>query len=110
RNVIYSSRENLYSAWLIVLVSFILLSLYIHTRVFALKAQDRAIRAEEGLRYFILTGKRLDPRLSLNQLIALRFASDEEMPSLAEKALEHGLSNDAIKKEIKIWKADWHRV
>jgi hypothetical protein len=48
RNVIYSSRENLYSAWLIVLISFILLSLYIHSRVFALKAQDRAIRAEQG--------------------------------------------------------------
>jgi hypothetical protein len=110
RNVIYSSRENLYSAWLIVLISFILLSLYIHSRVFALKAQDRAIRAEQGLRYFQLTGKRLDTRLSLGQVIALRFASDEEMPALADRALEHGLSNDAIKKEIKIWKADWHRV
>jgi hypothetical protein len=110
RNVMYSSRQNLYSAWLIVLVSFILLSLYIHSRVFALKAQDRAIRAEESLRYFILTGKRIDPRLSLSQIIALRFASDEEMPSLAEKALEHGLSNDAIKKEIRTWRADWQRV
>ena len=110
RNVMYSSRANLYSAWLIVLVSFILLSLYIHSRAFALKAQDRAIRAEQSLRYFVLTGKRLDPRLSLSQIIALRFASDEEMPPLAEKALEHGLSNDAIKKDIKIWKADWHRV
>jgi len=110
RNVIYSSRENLYSAWLIVLVSFILLSLYIHSRVFALKAQDRAIRAEQGLRYFLLTGKRLDTRLSLGQVIALRLASDEEMPALADRAFEHGLSNDAIKKEIKIWKADWHRV
>ena len=110
RNVIYSNRENLYSAWLIVLVSFILLSLYIHSRVFALKAQDRAIRAEESLRYFILTGKRIDPRFSLSQLIALRFASDEELPSLAEKAMEHGLSNEAIKKEIRVWRADWQRV
>ncbi|MGN6164149.1 MAG: DUF6526 family protein [Flavisolibacter sp.] len=110
RNVIYSSRENLYSAWLLVLVAFILLSLYIHSRVFALKAQDRAIRAEENLRYFMLTGKRLDQRLTLSQIIALRFAGDEEMPALAQKAVEEGLTNDAIKKQIKVWRSDWHRV
>jgi len=106
----YSSRANLYSAWLIVLVAFIVLSLYIHSRVFALKAQDRAIRAEEGLRYFILTGKPLDHRLTLGQIIALRFASDEEMPALAEKAITHGLSNDDIKKQIRVWRMDVHRV
>ena len=110
RNVIYSSRENLYSAWLLVLVAFILLSLYVHSRSFALKAQDRAIRAEENLRYFILTGKRLDQRLTLSQIIALRFAGDEEMPVLAQRAAEEGLTNDAIKKQIKNWRSDWHRV
>lgn len=92
------------------LVAFILLSLYIHSRVFALKAQDRAIRAEENLRYFMLTGKRLDQRLTLSQIIALRFAGDEEMPALAQKAVEEGLTNDAIKKQIKVWRSDWHRV
>jgi hypothetical protein len=106
----YSTRANLYSAWLIVLVAFIILSLYIHSRVFALKAQDRAIRAEETLRYFILTGKPLDHRLTLGQIIALRFASDEEMPALAEKAVTHGLSNDDIKKQIRVWRMDVHRV
>jgi Ca2+/H+ antiporter len=110
RNVIYSSRENLYSASLLVLVSFILLSLYIHSRVFALKVQDRTIRAEESLRYFLLTGKRLDARITTSQLIALRFAGDEEFPSLAQKAAEEGLSNEAIKKQIKNWRSDWHRV
>ena len=110
RNVIYTNRENLYSAWLIVLVSFVLLSLYLHSRVFALKAQDRAIRAEENLRYFILTGKRIDQRLTLAQIIALRFASDEELPALAQKAAEEGLSNEAIKKQIRVWRGDWHRV
>jgi hypothetical protein len=110
RNVIYTNRENLYSASLLVLVSFILLSLYVHSRVFALKVQDRAIRAEESLRYFLLTGKRLDARLTTRQLIALRFASDEEFPSLAQKAAEEGLSNEAIKKQIKNWRSDWHRV
>jgi hypothetical protein len=110
RNLIYSSDQNLYSASLLVLVSFILLSLYIHSRTFALKAQDRAIRAEENLRHFALTGKLLDSRLGLSQVIALRFASDEEFPALAQKAAEHNWSGDAIKKEIKMWRGDFHRV
>ncbi len=110
RNVIYSSNENLYSASLLVLVSLVLLSLYIHSRAFAIKAQDRAIRAEENLRHFILTGKPLDSRLTIKQIIALRFASDEEFPSLAQTAADKGLSNDAIKRQVKKWRADWHRV
>ena len=92
------------------LVSFILLSLYIHSRVFALRTQDRVIRAEENLRFFILTGNRLDARITTSQLIALRFASDEEFPSLVQKAVDESLSNDAIKKQIKKWRSDWHRV
>lgn len=110
RNMIYTSADNFYTASLLVLVSFILLSLYIHSRAFALKAQDRAIRAEEGLRHFILTGKPLDSRLTLQQIIALRFASDEEFPTLAQRAADGNLSNDAIKKHIKLWRADTHRV
>lgn len=110
RNLIYSTEENLYSASLLVLVSFILLSLYIHSRNFALKAQDRAIRAEENLRHFALTGKLLDSRLGLSQIIALRFASDDEFPALAQKAVEHNWNGDAIKKEIKMWRGDFHRV
>lgn len=110
RNVIHSSEENLYSASLLVLVSFILFSLYVHSRMFALKAQDRAIRAEENLRHYILTGKPLDERLTLKQIIALRFASDEELPSLAQRAADGSLSNEAIKKQIKKWRADYHRV
>lgn len=111
RNVfVDDGNEDLYHATLILLVSLILLSLYIHTRTFALKAQDRAIRAEEALRHFALTGKLLDSRLRLSQVIALRFASDEEMPALAQKAVEQDLSNKDIKKQIRNWRADHHRV
>ncbi|HWJ89606.1 MAG TPA: DUF6526 family protein [Flavisolibacter sp.] len=110
RNVIYSSREQLYSASLLVLVALILFSLYYHSRAFALKVQDRAIRAEEGLRHFVLTGKALDHRLTLGQIIALRFASDEELPGLARRAAEENLTNDAIKKQIKNWRGDLRRV
>ena len=77
-NLVNSSKENLYSASLLVLVSLILASLAWFGRRFALKAQDRAIRAEENFRHFILTGKPLDHRLRMGQIIALRFAHDEE--------------------------------
>jgi hypothetical protein len=80
------------------------------TRVFALKAQDRAIRAEENLRHFALTGKLLDKSLRLRQIIALRFASDEEFVALAKKAAEENLSSKEIKAAIKNWRVDYNRV
>ena len=109
-NLINSSKENLYSASLIVLIALILISIMLHARRFALIAQDRAIRAEENLRHFILTGRSLDARLTLGQVIALRFASDEEFPALAQRAADEALSNNAIKKEVKTWRPDHHRV
>jgi hypothetical protein len=79
-------------------------------RAFALKAQDRAIRAEEQFRHFLLTGKPLDPRLRMSQIIALRFSSDQEFPSLAQKAAEANLSSKDIKTAIVNWRADEYRV
>jgi hypothetical protein len=87
-----------------------LIGFYWYTRWFALRAQDRAIRAEENFRHFILTGKPLDSRLRMGQIIALRFASDEEMPALAKRAVEEKLSQKEIKKAIKTWKPDYNRV
>src|ERR1019366_1027780 len=62
------------------------LLMFWYARRFAVGAQDRAIRAEENLRHFALTGKLLDRRLRMSQVIALRFADDDEFLSLAEKA------------------------
>lgn len=81
-----------------------------YTRIFALKAQDRAIRAEENLRSLVLTGKPLDPRITVGQTIALRFASDAELPELARRAAEEGLAPKAIKEAIRSWRGDYHRV
>ncbi len=81
-----------------------------YARAFALKAQDRAIRAEENLRHFALTGKLLDKRLTINQVIALRFASDEEFVMLAQKAADDNMSNKEIKTAIKNWRGDYYRV
>lgn len=95
---------------LLVLLSVALFLTSYFARTFALKAQDRAIRAEENLRHFVLTGKLPDPRLKMGQIIALRFAPDDEFPALAQKAAEQGLSNDQIKKSILHWRADFDRV
>ena len=81
-----------------------------YVRIFPLKAQDRAIRVEENLRHHVLTGELLDPRLTVHQIVALRFASDEEFPALARKAADEGLSPRAVKTSIQRWKPDLYRV
>lgn len=109
-NLIHADRHTHYSAALILLIAVVLIILYWYARWFALRAQDRAIRAEENFRHFVLTGKPLDNRLRLSQVIALRFAPDEEFIELAKKAVDENLSQKTIKSEIRKWKADHHRV
>jgi hypothetical protein len=99
-----------YSASLLIVVSIMFLIYYWYTRSFALRAQDRAIRAEENFRHFILTGKPFDKQLRMGQIIALRFASDEEMPALAKRAVTENLSQKQIKEAIQNWKPDYYRV
>jgi hypothetical protein len=99
-----------FTAGLFVLTSMALIIAYFLFRSFALKAQDRAIRAEENLRHFVLTGKLLDKNLTMLQIIALRFAPDEEFIGLAERVTKENLSNSDIKQAIKNWKADNHRA
>jgi hypothetical protein len=103
-------HSRIYSASLICVVSICLLLLFFFTRIFALKAQDRAIRAEENLRHFVLTGKLLDSRLTIRQIIGLRFAPDDEFVALAKKAADENLSEDSIKRAVKNWKGDYYRV
>ena len=92
------------------LISIALLISFFKIRRFPIAAQDRAIRAEENLRYFTLTGKLFDNHLTMSQIIALRFAPDNELVALTDRALKESLSNAAIKKAIKNWKADHHRA
>lgn len=109
-NLIKSDHSTLYSASLITLLFLCISINYYYTRVFPLRAQDRAIKAEEALRYFQLTGKRLPNELRMSQIIALRFASDEEFVTLTDRAITENLGNKEIKKAIKSWKADFNRV
>ncbi len=109
-NLFHASPEVHYSAALISCILLVMGSFFWYIRAFALKAQDRAIRAEENFRHFVLTGKPLPSGLRLSQIIALRFASDEELPALAERALQEQLSNKAIKQAIQQWRPDYNRV
>jgi len=109
-NLYHSSHDNLYSASLICLASLVLALICFYARSFALKAQDRAIRAEENFRHYMLTNKLMDGRLNLSQVIALRFASDEEFPALAQKAAAEKLPAKEIKKQIQNWRGDYYRV
>jgi hypothetical protein len=103
-------HERLYSAALLVALSFAALLTAFFARVFALKAQDRAIRAEENLRHFAMTGKLLDARLSVPQIVALRFASDGEFVALAQRAAQENMNPRGIKQAVKQWRADGYRV
>jgi hypothetical protein len=106
----FGDHQRLYSASLIVVITACVIILFFFARIFPLKAQDRAIRAEENLRHFAMTGKLLDRRLSIRQVVALRFASDAEFVALARRAADDDLSPDAIKKAVQNWRADTYRV
>jgi hypothetical protein len=96
-----------------IIVSLALLVLAVKGRFNDLKLQDRIIRLEERLRL-----ARLCPAddvihindLTVRQLVALRFASDEEVAALAHRALTQELENKTIKQAITSWRADHHRV
>lgn len=108
--VFTASDEMKLISYLFLLLVFTVISVSFHNRSFALKVQDRAVRAEENLRYFILTGKRLDVGLTIHQIIALRFADDEEFIHLVNKTIKENLSPTQIKTNIKNWRPDYHRA
>lgn len=105
-----TNHAGLHSAMLFFGISLVLLFLWWFCRAFALKAQDRAIRSEENLRHFIATGKALDSRLNMSQIIALRFAGDDEFVTLAKRAADENLGSKQIKMAIKNWRADNYRA
>jgi hypothetical protein len=99
-------------AWLVVL-GVALLMLAGVARSSALRAQDRIIRLEEHLRYQrLLTPELLTAAqaLTIRQIIALRFASDAELPALVQRALSEHMEPKAIKQAIVGWRADNLRV
>lgn len=108
--VISIGSSNLYGPVLILMITIALIMTAYFARVFALKAQDRAIRAEENLRHYVQHGSLLPGALTIRQIVGLRFASDDEFEALAASAARDGTSEDDIKKSIQNWKTDTDRV
>jgi len=98
--------------WLLI-VAIALLLQAIRMRSYATHLQDRVIRLEERLRLFALLQEPLRSRigeLTDSQLVGLRFASDDELPALVQRALDEKLSRSDIKKAITNWRPDYSRV
>jgi len=105
-------NASFYSAWMVV-VALALVVFALKCRLYALKVQTRVIRLEERLRLVTLLPESLRakiPQLTEGQLVALRFASDAEVPGLVEKALAASLPNTEIKNAIVNWRPDYFRV
>jgi len=88
--------------------------LFFLARVMALTVQDRVIRLEETLRMRALLPADLQPRIgefTVKQLVALRFASDAELPELARQVLDGKIEDQkAIKRMVREWRADYQRA
>ncbi len=94
-------------------VAFGLVMIGFFSRANALGAQDRVIRLEERLRMQALLPDDLKPRindLTTQQCVALRFASDDELPTLVKKALDENADQKTIKQAIQNWRPDLQRV
>jgi len=105
-------HPSLRSGWCVVLaMAFAVVVL--KTRTYSLKAQDRVIRLEERLRLSGMLGEPLRsriPELTEGQLIALRFAPDNEVVALVETCLSTGAKPADIKKAIRNWRPDYFRI
>lgn len=105
--------EHAYLSLWWIIMSLVLIVIGLKTRTYALKAQDRVIRLEERLRLAALlppTDLARSNALTESQLIALRFASDTELPALTKRTLDESLTQKQIKEAIVAWKPDHFRV
>jgi uncharacterized protein DUF6526 len=113
RTLVQLVRNPSLAAAFDLLMALAILGLFFYTRLFALTVQDRVIRLEMRLRLKKVLPPDLAARileLDPDQLIALRFASDAEMPDLVREVLTNDIHNrDVIKKKIKDWQGDFLR-
>lgn len=110
---VHHMHAHLHSGLWVILTSVVLLALTMKVRIYALKNQDRLIRLEEQLRLADLLPESkvaLVDKVTLEQYIALRFASDPEAAALAARAVAENLTPKQIKEAIKTWRADNHRI
>lgn len=109
----FSSQEAALESGYLFIGAFVLVLMPLLARMYALKLQNRIIINEMRNRYFHLTGKTFEEKeqyLRLGQIIALRFASDNEVLGLMDRAIAEKLTAKEIKQQIKNWKGDYIRV
>jgi Family of unknown function (DUF6526) len=106
-------KDDLVEGLFYLLSSVLLFLTILIARINALAVQNRLIRTEFALRYQELSGKSFrewQDKIRLSQIIALRFASDEELLALIEKTAAENLSPKDIKKRVQNWQGDYYRV
>lgn len=108
-------NEEQRAIWIFIsiVISIIIWVAFMLRQHYSLILQNRIVRLELRYRYFTLTGERLElleDKLDDSKLFALRFAPDEELPGLIKRSISENLSGTAIKRSIKNWKGDYHRV
>jgi Family of unknown function (DUF6526) len=112
-SIVHAVQHPHLAGFLLVFLIIAVVLASLKTRMYALRVQDRLIRLEERLRLSALLPPNLHPdmaALSISQLVALRFASDAELPSLAARAMSEALTPQQIKAAIVTWRADEFRV
>lgn len=111
---IFNDEENKLAWELFSIVIFLIFYLAFMVRQhYAIGLQNRLVRLEFKQRYFEIFNQRSDEveeKLSFSQIAALRFAYDDEFKDLLHKALHENISGDEIKKSIKKWRPDQHRI
>ena len=110
--VLFLWHPSLHSGWRFVLLAAATVAVF-KLRLYALRVQDRVIRLEERLRLDALLPEPLRkriPELTEDQLIGLRFASDDEIPTLVELTLDKQLNRKQIKERIQNWRPDHWRI
>ena len=108
--VYYAYDERTYVSFALVALAGTVLSALSLVRVFALRLQNRIIRLEMQVRLARL-GREQDLRkLAMRQVVALRFASDAELPALIDRTMSENLPADAIKRAVQDWQGDHLRT
>lgn len=107
---IHAFRQPTPEAGGLVLLTLSVLILVVMSRFYIVKLQDRIIRLEMQTRLARLGVPVEFGRLSMRQVVALRFASDAELPALCARAVAENLPPDQIKRAVADWQGDFHRT